>query len=201
MDFNIKSILAGICISIGCIVNIKSGLGLQGALLFSLGLMSVVCFGYNLYTGKAGFLTFRDKESNITPKKLLYILIGNIFGCVTLGFASLSFFNTNNYDILNKVVNVYQTSDLSLYNIMSFLTKAILCGMLMSTAVLHYKKSMLILILCVTVFILCGFRHSIADAYYLSAYLIQDNPVSINALIYYIIVVLGNFIGCNLYKR
>ena len=196
MNFNIRSILAGIFISIGCIVNIKSGLGLQGALLFSLGLMSVVCYGYNLYTGKAGFLTFRDKTFEITPIKLFCILIGNIFGCVLLASVSSTFFNDVDYETLNKVVAVYQNSDLSLSNIMSFLVKGILCGILMTTAVLNYKKSMLILILCVTVFILCGFRHSIADAYYLSAATPEN---TLNVIVYYIIVVIGNFIGCNLY--
>ena len=48
----LKSILAGIMISLGCYINLRIG-GVVGAIMFSLGLMSVILFGYNLFTGKA----------------------------------------------------------------------------------------------------------------------------------------------------
>ena len=52
----ISSIFAGICISIGCIVNLMSGGGLAGAVLFTFGLIAVVHYKYKLYTGTAGFV-------------------------------------------------------------------------------------------------------------------------------------------------
>ena len=65
----ISSIFAGICISIGCIVNLMSGGGLAGAVLFTFGLIAVVHYKYKLYTGTAGFVN-NIYDSNIL--KLLY---------------------------------------------------------------------------------------------------------------------------------
>ena len=44
------AILAGICISIGCVVNLRVG-GVAGAVLFAFGLTTVVYYGLKLYTG------------------------------------------------------------------------------------------------------------------------------------------------------
>ena len=49
------AILAGICISIGCVVNLRVG-GVAGAVLFAFGLTTVVYYGMKLYTGTAGFI-------------------------------------------------------------------------------------------------------------------------------------------------
>ena len=49
------AILAGICISIGCVVNLRVG-GVAGAVLFAFGLTTVVYYGLKLYTGTAGFI-------------------------------------------------------------------------------------------------------------------------------------------------
>lgn len=45
--------MAGIFISIGCVVNLAVG-GIVGAALFSLGLTAILVFNFNLFTGKAG---------------------------------------------------------------------------------------------------------------------------------------------------
>ena len=42
-------------ISLGCTVYLKIG-GIVGAILFSIGLLGVVTYQLNLFTGKAGFL-------------------------------------------------------------------------------------------------------------------------------------------------
>ena len=61
------------------------------------------------------------------------------------------------------------------------------------------KGKMLPLILGVPVFILCGFAHSIADAFY---FLVSpaDQLLQPDVLIVYVSEVLGNFVGCNLYR-
>ena len=58
---------------------------------------------------------------------------------------------------------------------------------------------MLPLILGVPVFILCGFAHSIADAFY---FLVSpaDQVLQPAVLVVYLSEVLGNFVGCNLYR-
>jgi formate/nitrite transporter FocA (FNT family) len=83
---------------------------------------------------------------------------------------------------------------------------AIGCGILMTASVNFAKKGnelkyWLPLLLGVPLFILCGFPHCIADAfYYLSCpYTILWNYKWI-ILVNYIFIVIGNFIGCNLYR-
>ena len=51
----------------------------------------------------------------------------------------------------------------------------------------------------VPVFILCGFAHSIADAFY---FLVSPSEqlLQTSVLIVYVAEVLGNFVGCNLYR-
>lgn len=52
-----KSILAGILIGLGVIINLQSENPIIGALLFSFGLLTIIRMQLNLYTGKIGFLT------------------------------------------------------------------------------------------------------------------------------------------------
>ena len=77
---------------------------------------------------------------------------------------------------------------------------AIGCGFIMTTAVEFARKGkMLPLLLGVPVFILCGFAHSIADAFY---FLVSpsEQVLQMDVLIVYVSEVLGNFVGCNLYR-
>jgi len=61
------------------------------------------------------------------------------------------------------------------------------------------KGKMLTLLLGVPVFILCGFAHSIADAFY---FLVSpaEQLLRTEVLWVYVTEVLGNFVGCNLYR-
>ena len=70
------AILAGICISIGCVVNLRVG-GVAGAVLFAFGLTTVVYYGLKLYTGTAGFIR---RQGDWTM--LCVVLLGNIVGCL-----------------------------------------------------------------------------------------------------------------------
>ena len=47
-----RSAAAGVLICMGCIVNLKVGGGIPGAVLFSAGLWFVVSFGAELFTGR-----------------------------------------------------------------------------------------------------------------------------------------------------
>lgn len=68
------SILAGICISIGCVVNLRVG-GVAGAVLFAFGLTTVVYYGLKLYTGTAGFIRRQGDWA-----MLWVVLFGNFVG-------------------------------------------------------------------------------------------------------------------------
>lgn len=182
------AILAGICISIGCVVNLRVG-GVAGAVLFAFGLTTVVYYGLKLYTGTAGFIRRQGDWS-----MLAVVLLGNIVGCwlmaLLIGYAQP--------DCVEPAAAIL-TGRLAKGPLACFLL-AIGCGFIMTTAVEFARKGkMLPLLLGVPVFILCGFAHSIADAFY---FLVSpaDQLLQPAVLGVYVSEVLGNFVGCNLYR-
>lgn len=182
------AILAGICISIGCVVNLRVG-GVAGAVLFAFGLTTVVYYGLKLYTGTAGFIRRQGDWS-----MLAVVLLGNIVGCwlmaLLIGYAQP--------DCVEPAAAIL-AGRLAKGPLACFLL-AIGCGFIMTTAVEFARKGkMLPLLLGVPVFILCGFAHSIADAFY---FLVSpaDQLLQPAVLGVYVSEVLGNFVGCNLYR-
>ncbi|MBQ0074783.1 MAG: formate/nitrite transporter family protein [Prevotella sp.] len=173
----LSSILAGCCIGIGGTVYLKVG-GTAGAVLFSIGLITVVSYKLKLYTGAAGFVT----KSNILD--LIPMLFGNIIGCILL-----SLFPTN----LDVTTIIASRAACEWYN--AFIL-AIGCGVLMTIAVTFAREGKwLPLLFAIPTFILCGFYHCIADAFY---YAVGWQQLSINILPVYIATVAGNFVGCNI---
>lgn len=191
----LKSVLAGIFIGIGGMVYLSVGGGIIGSVLFSIGLISVVVYDAKLFTGTAGFVTTENWVD------LFWIIIGNLLGTIlAAGIAVIS-----PLEIWESAIDIIDAR-LKL----SWQTLCILgigCGILMTTAVeFARKKIWLPLLFAVPVFILCGFPHCIADAFYfflsLNDFYGGMSPelwefVSAG-LAKYPAVVLGNFIGCNI---
>lgn len=182
------AILAGICISIGCVVNLRVG-GVAGAVLFAFGLTTVVYYGLKLYTGTAGFIR---RQGDWTM--LFLVLLGNIVGCLLMAWL-IGYAQPDCIEPASKIL----AGRLAKGPLSCFLL-AIGCGFIMTTAVeFARKEKMLPLLLGVPVFILCGFAHSIADAFY---FLVSPSQVlwQTDVLVVYLSEVLGNFVGCNLYR-
>ena len=77
---------------------------------------------------------------------------------------------------------------------------AIGCGFIMTTAVNFARKGKVLpLLFGVPFFIMCGFAHSIADAFYFLV-VPADTLLQPMVLAVYVCEVLGNFVGCNLYR-
>ena len=78
-------------------------------------------------------------------------------------------------------------------NILSLFFLAILCGIMMYLAVVGYnkKENLLLIILPIMIFILCGFEHSIADMFYFNLAWAWN----IKSIIYILVILLGNAIG------
>jgi formate/nitrite transporter FocA (FNT family) len=171
-----KSFLAGFSISIGAFVYLKVG-GIAGAILFAFGLLCICLWQWDLYTGRAGWYSI---------KSLGPILVGNIFGCLPLSF----FIDASN--IVESRVDS---------GILNCCILSIACGFIMTTAVQGVKNNnYLPLIFGIPTFILCGFPHCIADAfYYLSSITtVAEYPIQIGLT--WLSTVVGNWVGCNLYK-
>ena len=162
---------------------------LAGAILFALGLLSIVGYKLKLFTGTAGFIQKNEIGTLFT------ILLGNIIGCFLI--ALLTSFSPMADAIQSAATNIM---------LMRMETGAagcgllaIGCGLLMTTAV-HFarQKNILPLLLAVPLFIVCGFPHCVADAfYYLS---VPFENLNVEILFIYIATVVGNSIGCNLYR-
>lgn len=79
---------------------------------------------------------------------------------------------------------------------------AIGCGFIMTTAVKWGREAKFLpLLFGVPLFIVCGFPHCIADAFYylvVPADFLADNAAQV--LLLYASIVVGNFVGCNLYR-
>ena len=181
-----SSLLAGLCISIGGIVNLMVGGGILGAVLFTFGLITVVHYKYALYTGTAGFVhNWNDMLW------LLVILIGNTIGC----FITAEMISYTMPEIIDKANNITELR--SQVDIWQAMIRGIFCGFLMTTAVKFGRENKwLPLLFAVPVFILAGFYHSIADAFYICA----SKSITTVILYNWLMTVLGNFIGCNLYR-
>lgn len=182
-----SSILAGFCIGIAGFSFLAAGAPL-GTLLFAGGLISVVSYKLKLFTGTAGFI----KKDEVG--QLALILAGNIVGCVLMALLSrVSPLPVQ--EAASKLLDArLATGPLKCGAL------AIGCGFLMTTAVTFARKDKwLPLLFCVPLFIVCGFPHCIADAfYYLACPLGQ--LLSWRVLALYACIVLGNFVGCNMVR-
>ena len=182
------SIMGGISISVACICYMRVG-GLAGAVLFAFGLLAVVHYGWKLYTGVSGFIKSRGELPG-----LAMILFGNILGCMltatAMRFALPGLSESAHTIFLTRIDHGWARC----------LVLGIGCGFIMTTAVRFARDGRYLpLLFGVPVFIMCGFLHSIADAFYLSMLPLQtltENATEIAAL--YLAIVAGNFLGCNL---
>ncbi len=180
------AILAGIAIAIGGAVYLTLENKIVGSLMFTVGLYTIVVNGLFLFTGKVGYLV------NEKPKYLCTLLVtwlGNLAGTF---LAAQLMLVTRIGDKLKEAsqlaceVKVSQT-------LWSAFILAIFCGMLMFIAVDGYKetKNPIILLLCVSVFILCGFEHCIANMFYFSV----AGAWTAKAFGYLVVMTLGNGVG------
>jgi formate/nitrite transporter FocA (FNT family) len=188
--FALMAIFAGLLIGIGGTVYLRVG-GPVGAIMFAFGLLSVVMCGAQLYTGKSGFLPYRE-----WPKLILMILL-NAVGCLIAAFMAKYVSNDTVATNLSGILNARSAASWH-----SLLVTSAGTGMIMTLAVYGArKKHYLPLLFGVPVFILCGLPHCVADAFYFLCVPIAFIKAHFWAVIgLYICLVLGNLVGCNLYR-
>ena len=183
----LKAAAAGITIGIGGAVYLTLENRVIGAVLFGVGRYTIVLNGLFLYTGKVGYLiSAKDKKAYIL--QLIFTWLGNFAG-TALAAAAISATRIRNLRRTAEVICKTKLADTP----HSILILAVFCGILMYVAVdgFREKGNPLILFFCVTVFILCGFEHCIANMFYFSL----AGAWSLRAVIYLLLMTLGNSVG------
>ena len=189
VNYLIRGIFAGIMIGIGGTIYLSLDDKIIGSFLFSIGLLMICMYNMNLYTGKIGYVVVNKKSYLI---ELLLTLIGNFIGTYMLALGML---NSRFSAISDKAKTICEMKLND--NLISIVILSTLCGILMYIAVNNYKKhstsigKYMGIFMCVMVFILSGFEHSVANMYYFSV----ANMLSWNTLLYILIMVIGNSLG------
>lgn len=183
----IKSIYAGLMISIGCIVYLSVDDKIVGALLFSFGLLTIVTQEFYLYTGKIGFV---KKVKELID--MLIIIIGNFIGTFIASiFAKAAHININinNSELVNKKLD---------NEILHIFILSIFCGVMMYLAIDNFNKSknIIFIILPVMIFILSGFEHSVANMFYFNF----SGIYNLKSFCYLFVMLIGNGIGAKLFS-
>lgn len=185
-NFISMSIFAGLLIGTGGLVYLRVG-GVAGAVLFAFGLLCVVMCGAQLFTGKSGFLPYKDFP------KLIAMIALNAVGCAIAAFIASYCSSDALVANLQTIIDARLTASW-----LKVVVTSVGTGMIMTLAVYGARqKHYLPLLFGVPVFILCGLPHCVADAFYYAAALFYD-CFEWELLIAWGWAIAGNYIGCNL---
>ena len=182
VKYILSSVFAGIAISIGCIVYLTSGL----AWAFPIGLFIVCTFGLNLFTGKVCFSKLKDAPY------LAVCIIFNEIAAFSTGYI-FSFCKTPLMKVAKGLVSVKYNS-----GYFNLIILAILCNVLIFVAVGTYFSENLLSIVrlfglyfSTVIFVLCGFEHCVANAFYFGL----AREISLHSVIYLILNIIFNAVG------
>ena len=184
-----SAFLAGVCIGIAGFGYLAEK-SIIGAVLFAFGLLTVVHYALKLYTGTAGFI----KKGEVGM--LFLILFCNIIGCLAVSMLV----RCSPMPLQDTAQSILE-GRLAMGPLRGGVL-AIGCGFIMTTAVTFARKGQnLPLLFGVPLFIMCGFPHCVADAFYYLCVPVDFLFANIaDILMFYASIVIGNFIGCNLYR-
>ena len=175
------AVMSGIMIGFGGVVFLMCENRVVGSVLFSFGLLTIVCQGFALYTGRVGY--FRQYGW----AQMAATLVGNFVGTFLMG----KLFSLTRLPIAENVQGIVATklADDSL----SLFVLAVGCGAMMYLAVDNYRKSKswLFIIFPIVIFILSGFEHSIANMFYFTL----AGMWSGKAVGYLLVMTVGNACG------
>ena len=175
-----QSIMAGILIGLGACGFLALG-GLTGAIIFAFGLIGVVFTGIPLYTGRAGVMT--------SIPGIIKVWWWNVVGAMAVGLVVAAIGGSMAESAYNTVAAHVAQGPWR-----GFL-RAVGCGLVIDLSVWFYRssKSLVPVLFGIPLFIVCGFYHSIADVVYIFGAWKWD----IDLLWFYPVIVIGNYVGCN----
>lgn len=187
-DF-LLAVLAGMSISLGCFAFLASGNKIVGSLFFVVGLFLILNFNFNLFTGKVCY-SLDNKPSYIF--RLINIWIGNFVGAII--FAML--IRASQLDGIKTACETVANNKLDGSLLNAFIL-GIFCNLLVFVAVHGYKNfdnalsKTIALFFGVSVFVLCGYEHCIADM----CYFVLAGAWTGNMFLHLLVITLGNCVG------
>ena len=189
----LQSVFAGILIGLGGFAYLSNPV--IGTFLFAFGLAAVVLYKLPLYTGTVGFIDLRSVNEYI---KLWIILLGNILGAMMASTIAMC-----GSEVIQESATRIIENRVSIGFLRCFML-AIGCGVVMSAAVEAAKSGnnftrWIPLLFGIPLFISCGMVHSIADLFYFFVADV-DVTVSLPYVLCWAFAVLGNALGCNMYR-
>lgn len=185
----IYAVLAGVAIAIGGTIFLACDNRYVGAVMFSVGLYAVCTLGLNLFTGKVCYI-FDNKPSYLLDVGLIWL--GNLVGSLLMGTLVR---NTRLTAVVAAAEGVAATKLGD--GLVSIFLLAILCNIMIFLAVENFKNNpheigkYLGVVVAVTVFVLAGFEHCVANMFYITA----AGAWCGKAVLYLIVMTLGNTVG------
>lgn len=184
----IKAVFAGIAVGIAGFMYCRISDKNLGAVLFTFALFTVVTCGFFLFTGKDGYI-FEN------PPSYLLILLITWFGNFAGTWAVAALTNLTRMSVMQTAVSFtearLQDSMISLFIL------GIFCNLLMFLGVDGYKRiphdagKYIALFLSISIFVLCGFEHCVADMFYFSA----ARMINAQTILRLLVITAGNMVG------
>ncbi len=183
-------ILAGVAIGLGGTVFLSLENKILGAIFFVVGLFVVCTHGFFLFTGKVCYVFDRDRDYALD---LPCMWLGNFVGATVLALV----------EGLTRVGPALQARAQTVASVkladspLSIFLLALLCDIMIYIAVDGYANNphelgkYLAIFFGVTVFILCGFEHCVANMYYFA----MAGAWSARSIGYILLMTLGNAVG------
>ncbi|MCQ2609214.1 MAG: formate/nitrite transporter family protein [Lachnospiraceae bacterium] len=185
----LSPVLSGILISIGGCVNLMCDVKIVGAILFSIGLYTIVNYSLDLFTGKICYCIYKE-YNGLNP---IIIWIFNFIGTIIM--AGLLSYTRLSPTLIEKASNLCKAKLNDSY--ISLFILGMFCNFMIFLAVDGFKNAKsdlgktIFVFMGVIVFIMSGFEHSIADMFYFS----MAHMLSVKSIICLLVITLGNSIG------
>lgn len=192
----LSSLLSGFFIGVGAtiflVLTSEYNMKVLGSFMFGIGLYSIIIFNLWLFTGKIGYVFEHDYKFLIS---LFVCLIGNLIGIslLSLSLKGTNVISENVVSLAKSIVNTKENE--SRYELLS---RSIMCGVMIFLAVEGHKKcenpvgKILFAFMPISLFILCGFEHVVANACY---YTYSGVSFSWNIVLHFFIMAVGDSLG------
>ncbi|MBQ9045301.1 MAG: formate/nitrite transporter family protein [Oscillospiraceae bacterium] len=186
----LSAVAAGMCIALGGSAFLSIENKVVGAIAFTVGLFVICSYGFHLFTGKVCYVLDNDGRY---AAMLPVIWIGNVVGAWCTAF--LEHQTRVGAAMTERAVGMVEVKLGD--NLLSVFVLAIFCNILIYIAVEGFARHQheigryVSLFFGVSIFILCGFEHCVANMYYIS----MANAWSAKALVFILVNTLGNAVG------